>query len=188
MRIPEFRQPKRSILMRDDGQEHATEREAQNHQELVNAFADHREARKAYALVLAKTIKTADGEPLLLDGRMRKYWWVPERYPNRPCLSQVSLYDWEIELGEDGMCPSYRYFDESYEDRQRGNKGDWRTIRPAELYASKEAAEGEFAKRTAVWAADQIRQMDQYGGGQGFAEAARLLDELGGLDPAGEAR
>lgn len=173
----------KTVYKSDDGREYATEREAQDHQELVNAFADHREARKAYALVLAKTIKTADGEPLLLDGMMRKYWWILERYPNRPWLSRVSLYDWEVELDEDGGRPAYRYFDESYEDQQRGNKGTWRTIAPAELYASKEKAEARFAKRTAVWAADQIRQMDRYGGGDEFAKVAKLLDELGGLDP-----
>lgn len=168
----------KTIFKSDDGKEHATEKGAQDHQELVDAFTAHKEARRTYALILAKTIKTADGEPLDLRSYFTKYWWIPEIYPDRPWLSEVTLYSWEVELGKDGTQPEYRFFDD---DRGATGGGTWRTIRPDELYASKEAAETQLVKRLAVWTADQIRQMDRHGKGTTFADLARSLDKIGGL-------
>lgn len=167
------------VYKTSDDQEHDTEELAREHQELLDAFEAHKEARQAYAMVLARTLKTADGEPLDLrrGGYRTDYWWIPEIYPDRPQLSQVSLYTWEVEMGEDGSVPVYRFYDDKTWGRQEGR---WREIRPEELYASKEAAEAEFVKRMAAWTADQIRQMERYYGG--FAAIGAALDRIGGLD------
>jgi hypothetical protein len=171
-----------------EAQEHGSGQEAQEHQELLDAFEAHKDARRTYGQLLARTLKTADGQPLNLISYLTTYWWISEIYPERPWLAKVSLHHREIEFDENGKSPVYRYFDDRHlgddTGRQITGAGNWRTIRPEELYASKEAAEAEFVKRLAMWTADQVRQMGRYGHAENFAEAVRILDIIGGREPS----
>jgi hypothetical protein len=167
------------IFKTTDGQEHDSEQAHDDHQEVLDAFEAHRDARRTYGALLARTLKTADGQPLKLDSCLTaRYWWIPEIYPGRPWLAEVSLHHWEIELDEDGRPPAYLYF----EDAGKGG-GTWRTIRPEEIFSSKKAAEAEYVRRFARWTAENFRQMGPYVHADDFVEVARILDRIGGLDP-----
>lgn len=117
-----------------DGRTFDNEEEAERYEALIEIRDTYKRARKDYARTLAKTFKTADGQPFNFS--QWSYYWVTPWHYHMPRVQKVEIWKPDFDIPENH--PEEGTFICGFNGAN--GKRETRPINISELYASQSAA------------------------------------------------